>query len=470
VGARSQRGEDARHQPAGPGQRHDGGCGDHGIGCLGDAAFEDDPAGRTRIEAAFACADEVRPVRGPVKIDMEAAAGVDVGTDVSDRCNYERSAVKPCASTAPVTDAPDRRRALGAMAGLAAAALIGPSRALGAETVDAAGLRLRLEQVSDRLRDPVALTFDGEGGLLVAEAAGDVAWLRSGRQIMRLTGLPPVHEGREAGLFDLALAAARGRTRRLVLSFARTFALSQSRLSVTASAWSALSGRLTETETLWEESPPRDAARGFGGRLLPAPDGGFYLAAGDRGDREAAVDPTQAAGKIYRLSFTGGPGLTNPRIGENAVRGLWSFGHGNVKALALRPSDGSLWAADDGRGANDTLTRVLGGLRHLAPGEEAPADVPAVAPTHVWDRSTGPAGMAFLAGPRFAAWAGRLVVGARQRGSLRLLTLAGDRVTADDEILRGRLGSISDVRLDAAGSLWVLGRGADGGLWRVYPD
>lgn len=361
----------------------------------------------------------------------------------------------------------DRRTVLG---GLAAAALIGPVRAPGAETVEAAGLRLVVEQIADRLEEPVALAFDGAGGLLVAGAGGEVAHVRSARPIVRLSGVPPVHPGPEAGLFDLIPLPGRGRTRRLLLSFARTFALSQSRLAVTVSAWDPLSARLSGTETLWQDDSPRDAPRGFGGPMLAAPDGGFFLAAGDRGDREAALDPEQAPGKIYRLSEAGGPGITAPLIGGRAARGVWSFGHRNPKALALRPSDGSLWAAEDGgRAAPDGLTRVLAGLRHLIPGEAPPKDTPALAPAHLWDRPVGPAGMAFLPAPRWKGWAGRLVVGSRRRQALRLLTLSGDRVTDEVELLRGRLGRISGLAVDAEGVLWVTTRERNGGLWRLYP-
>ncbi|RMH51432.1 MAG: hypothetical protein D6686_04265 [Alphaproteobacteria bacterium] len=360
---------------------------------------------------------------------------------------------------------PPRRAVLG---GLAAAALVAPMRGPGAETVAAAGLRLRLEPVADRLRAPVALAFDGAGGMLVAEAAGALAWIRPGRRIERLSGLPPVLRGPGAGLFDVLPAPGGGATPRLLISAARSYALSQSRLMVSRHAWDRLSRRLIGAETVWREEPPRDAARRFGGRMAAMPDGGFVIAAGDRGDRDAAADPAQAAGKIHRLDFSGAPWPLGPRLAPDAPPGRWSAGHRNPVALALRPADGSLWAADAGGGEPDFLIRVLGGMRHLTPAETAAAEAgAAVRPAHVWDPPIGVGGMCFLSGARFAPWAGRLVVGARR--GLRLLSLSGDRVTAEAELLAGRLGPVRDLRIDASGMLWALTGGHDGALWRIYP-
>lgn len=361
------------------------------------------------------------------------------------------------------------RRAV--IAGGLAAALLG-SRRTDAATLTLGGERVALERIAERLEDPVALGFLPRGGVLVAERAGNLAEIRPGRRIQRYSGVPRVPRIRGAGLRDILVPRDVARSRRILLSYVDDFAFTQMRLVLARAAIDLNSGRLTGIERIWEEDPPADGTGRMSGRLCDAGDGSVYLALGDRGTREAALDPTLAVGKIYRLGMSGGVALNAPILGDDARRGIWSMGHADPAALAVRPADGSLWCLD-GDGTADWLTRVLAGLGHAAPGEaesgarlgEDPENVPVMRPAHVWNDPVRGTALAFLPAG-FGALAGSALLGTRR--GLRLVRLKGDRLSGD--VPAGDdLGRIADIRIGPDGAAWILAGGGEGTLWRLGP-
>ena len=97
---------------------------------------------------------------------------------------------------------------------------------------------------------------------------------------------------------------------------------------------------------------------------------------------------------------------------------------------------------------------------------EAPGMEPAVV---FWDPSIAPSGMAFYDGEAFPQWRGDLFVGALAGRHLRRLTLDGDAVTGQEELLTGLGERIRDVRVGPNGHLYVLTDSADGKLLRLTP-
>jgi glucose/arabinose dehydrogenase len=90
-------------------------------------------------------------------------------------------------------------------------------------------------------------------------------------------------------------------------------------------------------------------------------------------------------------------------------------------------------------------------------------------PIFQWTPSIAPSGMTYYTGDAFPAWRGSLFVGSLKFRYLERLELDGTRVTHREELLRGELGRIRDVRQGPDGMLYLLTDESDGALTRLEP-
>jgi glucose/arabinose dehydrogenase len=88
-------------------------------------------------------------------------------------------------------------------------------------------------------------------------------------------------------------------------------------------------------------------------------------------------------------------------------------------------------------------------------------------PYHVWAKSPGLSGMAFLVNQPASKWNNSLFLGALADGSLIRLSLDGDRITGEERLLKELGTRIRDVRVGGDGSVYVLTDETDGKLLRV---
>ena len=77
-------------------------------------------------------------------------------------------------------------------------------------------------------------------------------------------------------------------------------------------------------------------------------------------------------------------------------------------------------------------------------------------PYHVWKKSPGLSGMAFLVGHPGSAWNNSLF-------------LEGDRIVGEERLLKSLDARIRDVRVGGDGSVYVLTDEENGRLLRVQP-
>ncbi len=81
-----------------------------------------------------------------------------------------------------------------------------------------------------------------------------------------------------------------------------------------------------------------------GGRLRFGPDGMLYISTGETGRPPRSQDLNDLAGKILRIAPDGSIPADNPWPGSP----VWAYGIRSTHGLAFRPSDGTLFAADNG--------------------------------------------------------------------------------------------------------------------------
>jgi glucose/arabinose dehydrogenase len=228
-----------------------------------------------------------------------------------------------------------------------------------------------------------------------------------------------------------------------------------------------------------------------GGRLRFGPDGFLWITTGDNHNPTLPQDPVRLGGKVLRVDGNGAA-----VAGNNAPSGfdrrIYTYGHRNVQGLAFRPGTGQAFISEHGPNHSDEVTPLVNGGN----GGWDPQNRPALTcpggycgyagnPTTMpmtdlvrfpsamrpaWSNSgssqgTGPC--AFLDGPQWKGWNGRLAVGIMGGGRLDLLTLdaTGAAVAVTPTGVPGtRFRSLVQ---GPDGALWIA---TDGGeIWRVAP-
>jgi glucose/arabinose dehydrogenase len=236
-------------------------------------------------------------------------------------------------------------------------------------------------------------------------------------------------------------------------------------------------------EVIFRAEPKTPGSAHYGSRLVFDRDGRLYISLGDRRNyMQEAQNPASHLGSVIRVEDDGGVPGDNPFVGVEGTRPeIFSYGHRNVQGLALRPSDGSIWAHEHGPRGGDEVNRLKAGANYgwpaitygidysgaiisdktAAPGMEQPVVY--------WDPSIAPSGMTFYDGDRFPQWQGDLFVGALAGRHLRRLEMDGDSVAGQEELLGGLRERIRDVRSGPDGYIYLLTDSGNGRLIRLEP-
>jgi glucose/arabinose dehydrogenase len=90
-------------------------------------------------------------------------------------------------------------------------------------------------------------------------------------------------------------------------------------------------------------------------------------------------------------------------------------------------------------------------------------------PRKHWIPSPALSGLAFYQGDRFPRWRGDLLLGALRGQALIRVRLDGERVVADEFMLRGALPRVRDVRVGPDGFVYLLTDQPNGALLRLEP-
>jgi glucose/arabinose dehydrogenase len=330
---------------------------------------------------------------------------------------------------------PDRRTVLTAgLTGVAGALLLGGEPATAAPRV--------VRTLARDLRVPWGLAFLPRGDALVTErVTGRVHLVRrtGGRAQVGAFDVSAVGEG---GLLGVALHPGFRDNRWVYFYLTRGDENGVVRRRLRSDL------TLGPTQRVYDGIPAGSTHNG--GRIRFGPDGMLYVGTGDAGNRSLAQNRRSAAGKILRMTPTGGVPDGNP-FGNR----VWSYGHRNVQGLDW---DGQrrLWATELGQDRRDELNRVLRGRNYGWPRVEGgDGSGGYVDPFVTWAPSScSPSGLAVVGG--------RAYVGALRGRALWVVTLTGSRARRKVRYLSGTLGRIRTVEPAPDGSLWVTTSNRDG--------
>ena len=90
-------------------------------------------------------------------------------------------------------------------------------------------------------------------------------------------------------------------------------------------------------------------------------------------------------------------------------------------------------------------------------------------PAYCWDPVIAPSGMTFYTGDLFPAWKGSLFVGGLESTNLVRLTIAGEKVTGEERLLKDIGERIRDVVQGPDGALYLLTDSAKGRVLKLVP-
>ncbi len=344
---------------------------------------------------------------------------------------------------------------------------------------DSGTVKLQVSELATGLEYAWGAAVLPDGQILVTERAGRLRVIRDGALVAQpVTGVPPVLDAGQGGLFDVALHPQFAENGLVYLALARG-TQQENRTAVVRGRFTGTA--LENVETVFEASPAKSGAAHFGGRLLFLPDGTLLVTLGDGFDlRDEAQNKASDLGKIVRITDTGAPAPGNPFAGEAGARAeIYTLGHRNVQGIVRDPASGTIYAVEHGPKGGDEVNVLRPGANYGWPvityGVDysgLPISMRSAAdgmeqPLVYWVPSIAPGGMAFYDGAMFPAWRGDLLVPALAGQHLRRVDLEGGTVQGQESLLAEREERYRQVIVAPDGALLLLTDAPEGKVLRV---
>ncbi|MEI2455704.1 PQQ-dependent sugar dehydrogenase [Lysobacter firmicutimachus] len=340
---------------------------------------------------------------------------------------------------------------------------------------------VRVVEVATGLEHPWAVALLPDGGFLVTERPGRLRRVGADGAISApIAGVPQVWAQGQGGLLDVILAPDFASSRRIYLSYAEPGPDGSAGTAVASATLG--DAALSEVKTIYRQQPKLEGPNHFGSRLAFDRQGHLFVSQGERQQRMASQELDKLQGKLVRINADGSVPADNPFVGRDGARAeIWSYGHRNMQSLAVDPRTGTVWEAEHGPRGGDEINLPQAGKNYGWPivthgidysglkiseaeGKEKPG---MESPYHVWEKSPALSGMAFYVNQPQSPWNDSLFLGALADGSLIRLSLDGDKIVAEERLLKELDWRIRDVRVSSDGKVFVLTDETDGKLLRL---
>jgi glucose/arabinose dehydrogenase len=194
-------------------------------------------------------------------------------------------------------------------------------------------------------------------------------------------------------------------------------------------------------------------------RMRFGPDGKLWIVTGDGGQPARAQDAASLNGKVLRINADGSVPNDNPTLkGQSAPSAVYALGLRNPGGLAFHPTTGACFVVDAGEQAQDEINEISAGANFGWPTVLGPGGSSRGFVDPIWSSGTATlvvAGVDFLSGAQWGAWAGALVVATLKEQDLRRFSLDETHATEREILLDQKYGRLRAVTALPDGSVLV---------------
>lgn len=307
--------------------------------------------------------------------------------------------------------------------------------------------------------------------------------LEEGTASNPIAGTPEVNSDGQGGLLDVSIAPDFDESRLVFLTFSEDVE-GGTVTSVGKGVLSENEASLDDFEVIFRAEPAYDGALHYGGRIIFDEDNNLFLTTGERSDdpiRERAQDLDAYLGKVIHITQDGEAVETNPFIeDENALDGIYSYGHRNIQGVDFNPETGDLWIVEFGPQAGDELNIIEPGNNYGWPivsygieysGELINGGISEheaqgfVEPVYYWDPTSAPSGMSFYDNDAIPEWENNLFIGGLAPSYIVRVVIEDDIIVGEERLLTDEGERFRDILVTEDGALIAS---TDGGkIYRI---
>lgn len=353
------------------------------------------------------------------------------------------------------------------------------------ETFRTEYLTIGVEKVASGLEHPWSLAVLADGSMLVTERSGTLNLVTPQGDIQVIEGTPTVSAINQGGLLEVLPHPNFEQNKIIYLTYSKENPNAPGETATALARGFFIDGKVIALEDLFIQDRYSAPGRHYGSKLAWLADGTLLMSIGDRGrEPPRAQDLTDHAGKLLRLNELGKAPQDNPFIGQANVKPeVYSLGNRNIQGLMVDLATGEIWATEHGPRGGDELNRITAGGNYgwpvvslgrdyrtedqFAGGQRSHPDM--IDPMIDWTPGIAPSGLVKLDHPSWGRWQGNFLAGGLRTEQLRRIVFEDGEVVHQEEILRGELGRIRDVRTGPSGDVYVITDAADGAVFRIYP-
>jgi glucose/arabinose dehydrogenase len=338
----------------------------------------------------------------------------------------------------------------------------------------------KVDVVAAGLDRPFALAFLPSGKLLVTIRPGGMRTVSKDGEVSEpLGGVPAItNPPRLGGMQDVILDRSFASNRTLYFSYL-----------VNADGGTGLLGRILSAKLAKDERSIEDVKVLREGVMIPrrivqARDGTLLILSAEVASGGPNPQSLQSLlGKVLRINSDGSIPKDNPFLKQaDADPALYAIGFRDSQGAALHPQTGELWTLENEPRGGDELNIVRAGKNYGFPiisyGRENNGNLinggktvqeGMEQPLYYWTPSVALSGMIFYTGDKLPGWKNSIFGGGLSGLQLVRLEVNGERVVAEEKLLRERCKRIRDVRQGPDGLIYVITDDPNGEILRIGP-
>ncbi|MFP3322365.1 PQQ-dependent sugar dehydrogenase [Planococcus sp. SIMBA_160] len=286
-----------------------------------------------------------------------------------------------------------------------------------------------------------------------------------------IEGTPEVNNEDQGGLLDVTVAPDFEESRMVFLTFSQDIE-DGTVTSVGKGMLSEDETSLEDFEVIFQATPAYEGTLHYGGRIIFDDEDNLFLTTGERSDvesRDRAQELDAYLGKVIHITQDGEPVESNPFVeDEDALDGIYSYGHRNIQGIDYNPATGDLWIVEFGPQAGDELNIIEPGNNYGWPvvsygleysgefvndGVSEHEEQGFVEPRYYWDPTSAPSGMSFYDNDAIPEWENNMFIGGLAPNYIVRVVVEDDMIVGEERLLTDEVERFRDILVTEDGAL-----------------